>query len=723
MVLTPDPIVVITTIVAPTVVNPTSLTPVVVSAITSVVAPTIVLSALTLTPDAVTGTSSVTEPDVFTGEILYPDVIVVDTDIVLPVVRKGARTLTPDVISSNAVVIGPAVYNPTIFVPVVVSTITSVEAPSVVVSGTVAITAPIVTSATLVLLPTFVSGSGIVITPDDIVAAAAVVDPLLVMGLRITVPAITVTTAVTTPNLTIGSIVYTLHPSGRRQIAVDQLQGGEKYPFVNPSDDLDQLLGDLYLNYVDDTCAFELPFSIKWLRGFGTEVAPDPIGEINDYDLEIIDANGATVFDSRAATVFKTTPWGDDNGVFATVAEWIDENTGAILRAVVYTAWETEALARDWPIYFEPAVGTLDPRTLESLPPYVSQFAIVNDLDDEAEDDNIESGENVVFTGGYNSVVEHMLDDEVIVDGGAYTRVIQIDLEPGTGLGRYPCEPEVLIKQINGVTPNALGNVIIDATDCWRAERPLTAVDLEGHEAAVVEAALQLINSCGPCCDCESFAKVYKAIKALDKRYRDFGIRAEAIRDQFLANRNRWTESASCRAEGGVSIQIAAEAFPGCKVAFGIGVCNNTDSPLQNVKLKVDFDYGPGDPNYVEPADPEATPITATNTLAGCILCNSTSRRNNVHPSVGSGKYTRPYKIEGVWPNFSMGFDCINPGDLGTVTWVMKFEGCSSSDVVELVVIHDGKVYKKSVSLMSDIDDDCCEDGTTSNSSESSEAP
>lgn len=728
MVLTPDPIVVTTTIVAPTVVNPTSLTPVAVSAITSVVAPTIVLSASTLTPAAVTVVTTVEEPEVKTGEIVIPSAVTATIVVVAPIVRKGGVTLTPDAVVSNAVVITPTTLNPTIFTPAAVQAITAVLPPSVASSGTVTISAPVVVVTSLVVIPTMVADDT-TFTPDVVTSVATVVTPTVSLSLIRTPPVVTVATTVLPPSLTIGSVVYSIHPRGRRQIAVDQLQGGEKYPFVAPTDDLDQLIGDLYLNYADADCSAALPFSIKWLEGFGTEDVVNPVGAVHTYDMEIVDADGNTVFDSRDADVFKTTPWGDNSGDFAVVAEWVNTETGAILRAVIYTAWISAEDARDWPVYFEPDNGVIDPRTLERLPPYVSQLAIINDLTDESEDDNIDSGENVVLDGGYNSTVAHLTEAESTVDGGAYVRVIQIDLEPGTGLGRFPCDPEVVIKQINGVSPNELGNIIVDASGCWRAERPLENVD--DHEADVVLATLQLLNSCGPCCDCASFVKVYKAIKNLDKRYRDFGIRAEAIRDQYLANKNRWSDSQSCRTEGGVSIQIAAEAFPGCKVAIGVAVCNNTDSPLQNVTLDVDFDYGPGDDNYIEPPpwtgppEDEPPPVTASNSLVGCILCNSTARKGNVPPGGGSSKGSKPYKIGGAWPNYKIGFDCINPGDQGVVTWVMKFDGCSNSDVVEFVVIHDGKVYKKSVSLVSEADDDCCEDGgnSSSASSESSEEP
>lgn len=716
MVLTPDPIVVTTTIVAPTVVNPTSLTPVAVRTITSVVVPTIVLSELILTPAVITSVGTVEAPEVKTGEILVPSAITAVTTVVAPVVRKSLVTLTPDAVTSTVSVIAATVSNLTTLAVSPATTITSIVPPTFSL-GVASVTMPVVTSVTMVLVPTFV-GSSIVISPDAVTASTTVITPSVSQIISIAAPVITVTTAVTPPNLTIGSVVYSLDPDGRKQISVDQAQGGEHYPFVSPSDDLDLILGDLYLNYKDADCAFSVPFSIKWLRGFGTETAVSPEPAANLYDMEIVDADGNTVFNTLDADVFRTEVW-DDTTI---IIEWVNTTTNEILRVVAYTSWESEDLARDWPYYFEPTSAVLDARGLERLPPYVTQFAIINDLDDQDADTLIDPGQNVIWGGGYNAEFSHLIADEADLntEGAAYVRLIQLDLEAGTGDGRFPCDPEILIKQINGVTPDERGNVTMDATDCYRLERPLENV--EGQLADVVKATLSIHNDCGPCCDCDSFVSVYEAIRKLDKQYRDFGIRAEAIRDQYKANTTRWEGEAACKA-GEPQLQIVSQAFPGCKIAYGVGICNNTDRPLKNVQLTVDFEYGPGDPDYVEPTDPEADPIVITNTLVGCILCNSTIRRGNVDPATGGGKHSRPYKIEGTWPTYTMGFDCINPGDLGAITWVMYFEGCADSDQIDFAVNYNGTVVTSSTSTMDAIvDNDCC-DGTTDSSSSSSEAP
>src|SRR5690606_8230416 len=52
---------------------------------------------------------------------------------------------------------------------------------------------------------------------------------------------------------------------GRRQIGVNQFSSGSHYPFTNPSDNLELLIADLFLHYIDDNGVLEPPFKIDWL--------------------------------------------------------------------------------------------------------------------------------------------------------------------------------------------------------------------------------------------------------------------------------------------------------------------------------------------------------------------------------------------------------------------------------------------------------------------------
>jgi hypothetical protein len=124
---------------------------------------------------------------------------------------------------------------------------------------------------------------------------------------------------------------------------------------------------------------------------------------------------------------------------------------------------------------------------------------------------------------------------------------------------------------------------------------------------------------------------------------------------------------------------------------------------MLDVSLKVSFEYGP---------DSEGN--EAHSSVTGCVACNSTTRKGNSLTGSAQGSYTTVYKLEGDWPEYTLHFDCINPGTLGTVSWVMWFDGADDSDVVEFVVNGGKKVLKKQVSIVTEPDTDCCEPSTSS---------
>ena len=95
----------------------------------------------------------------------------------------------------------------------------------------------------------------------------------------------------------------------RQPIGVNQPpSGGTNYPFVRPSEDIQYLLGDVYLSYPDDSYTYEYPLRIEWLYGFGTAPVTPPAGyptPTHTHDVIIKDANDVTVFDSTLADSYR----------------------------------------------------------------------------------------------------------------------------------------------------------------------------------------------------------------------------------------------------------------------------------------------------------------------------------------------------------------------------------------------------------------------------------
>lgn len=124
---------------------------------------------------------------------------------------------------------------------------------------------------------------------------------------------------------------------GRQPIGVNQPPGGgTNYPFVQPSSDIQYLLGDLFVSFddLDDTYVF--PLKVSWMYGFGTNAVAPPAGypaPTHAQDIIVTDANDVVVFDSTTATKFTSDVW--DSRLL--ILEWT--NTDSILRCVQHTEW------------------------------------------------------------------------------------------------------------------------------------------------------------------------------------------------------------------------------------------------------------------------------------------------------------------------------------------------------------------------------------------------
>ena len=88
-------------------------------------------------------------------------------------------------------------------------------------------------------------------------------------------------------------------PQGRQPIGVDQPPGsGTNYPFVQPSLDIQYLLGDLFLSFDDLSDTYEFPLKVSWLFGFGVTVVAPPAGyptPTHARDIIVTDVNDVVV--------------------------------------------------------------------------------------------------------------------------------------------------------------------------------------------------------------------------------------------------------------------------------------------------------------------------------------------------------------------------------------------------------------------------------------------
>jgi hypothetical protein len=457
---------------------------------------------------------------------------------------------------------------------------------------------------------------------------------------------------------------YVYDEYGRERIGVDQPQGGSNYPFVAPSDDIKDLIADLFLSYKDDTCGYTLPFRIKWLYGFGCQGAYVPVGHKYAYDLLIEDAEGVVVFDSREATSFHQQAWGSR----LLVLQW--ETAEEVLRVVKFLAWSQEETPRDYPLYFEPVNSTLDDRVAEKLPLRVRSITV----------GDYTLRRDITLKNGYNTTLEAA---DTPATGSRRGSTLVLSGEPGTGLGRFPpeCGETVIpIRRINNIPGNEKQNFLLDARKCYRVERPIFAVikDSAPRQVQVVDHQLQLINDCGPCCTCDDYIAVYEAIRRLRDRYADLIARAQTVRDGYKNIRLRWQDHASCVQANGLRLIMQ----PVCpkRVAVAVAWCNATGECVRNVILPLQFVYEETYcPTVTADTDPEGTWDEG-----GSVTCGSAYRNGNALTSNQRGR-REPYTVGGSWPCFWVQFDSIDPGQMGSVSFTMEFPDSVSGDIVEAV--------------------------------------
>lgn len=467
-------------------------------------------------------------------------------------------------------------------------------------------------------------------------------------------------------------------PVYNNQTSVDQQQGGSKYPFLSSNDNLPQLISDLVLVYADPLCAYALPLKISWLSGFGTEPADDPTERTRDYELLISDNIGRTVFDSMEYDTLSISDWGTDYKVL----QWSKEDPVPtddfqLLRVILCTAPTDSATdeALVWPVYFEPSDGRLDARVISRIPRLVQRISVVTAETDPNKDIKLPVNCNAVLRAGYNMLLEPV--PSVAKDGEEQHATIRLSAVPAAGAGRVPCSPEVLLRRINDAQANSNGAVIIDASGCYRVERPIDELVIfslqeslpeYGDDVALVANTLQLSNDCGPCCECDDFVAVYEALRRLTARFNRLGLRAEAIRDQYIANKEAWEDEVLFRR--GRALRLVSHSLPYKHIAIGFGICNASELPIKDIALELcALHYR--DDMLLEEA--KVCPVPRTTYMLG-----------NTIPGEVKGRKRTPYDLEQDGAKFSAYFDCIDPVSLGTVTTVLRFEKAQEDDEIRL---------------------------------------
>jgi hypothetical protein len=197
---------------------------------------------------------------------------------------------------------------------------------------------------------------------------------------------------------------------------------------------------------------------------------------------------------------------------------------------------------------------------------------------------------------------------------------------------------------------------------------------------------LELFNDCGPCCDCEDYFAVWEAIRKVRDRYAELVERAQAARDLYHDNRDRWIEAAECRGDG--MVRAILQASPNRETIVSVGLCNSRDECLEGVVLHISFEYLDGTGQcFNEGLD---TPLKADTTAAFAqIIPGTTSRTGNVdpnNPNTGGGASQQEfYTLGGSYPHFWAYFNSISPSTMGAVSFRAGWGGDEEA-VVQMIV-------------------------------------
>lgn len=408
--------------------------------------------------------------------------------------------------------------------------------------------------------------------------------------------------------------------SNRNPIGFNQPPGsGDLYPFVNPSPDITNLLGDFFVSFDDLTDEVVLPLRVAWLAGFGdlpvvgSPYLIEPTDELpgwpvpqNEYDVVVLDDNDRVVFDSTTASL-TTTIW----AARLRILEW--RTSSAVCRGVMHLpALDPEADAghiRDYSAIILPENGELQIDTWYKLPKRVMSLTV---------NGTTYSRRFFAFQEGYNVTMTHVTEPSIatfvlpsftpattLATGTRVTNQIQIEAVPGTGQGTVPGCSETTqdLRTINNIRSDDHQNFLYDGEGCIRTHRPVSllgssprtfgyasadpVITTKPNPTAQAQAAIETSNDCTNCCDCVYFAQTYQGIKRQWYLFQDVAHAAEDVRDIYAKNRDRWLVQKQIREESKLRVRLVTDGKG--KVSWGVVFCNASKCCLTDVSLQLIF--------------------------------------------------------------------------------------------------------------------------------------
>jgi hypothetical protein len=389
---------------------------------------------------------------------------------------------------------------------------------------------------------------------------------------------------------------------GRQPVGLNQPpNGGSAYPFISPSEDVQNLLADFFVSFDDLSDAVVYPLRIAWMYGFGDVSVTPPSGwptPAHTHDIVVLDANNTVVFNSTTAIRFTEEVW--DNRLL--ILEWVTEHN--VCRCTVHTDWTEADIAdgqsRSYNNYIVPDRGELQPDTWYKLPKRVLSLRVgLTQI----------KKSSVTLTEGYNVKISQIVDDltlnnldllgeqlnKPLAEGTRVTQKILIESAPAEGLGVFPgcVDEEKVIRTINSVRSDNHQNFIYDSEGCIRTQRPVLldssnprvfkygSASLPSQAAA--SSAIKVSNDCTNCCDCEYFARTYQGLKRQWFLFRNTARNAEEVRDNYVKNKERWLAQKQIREANMLRVRMSLDG--NCKIRWGMAFCNASKCCISDVTV------------------------------------------------------------------------------------------------------------------------------------------
>lgn len=159
-------------------------------------------------------------------------------------------------------------------------------------------------------------------------------------------------------------------------------------------------------------------------------------------------------------------------------------------------------------------------------------------------------------------------------------------------------DTELTIKTVNQIKGNKHQNYTYDSEGCIRTQRPVGLTSLSPREFAYASflltgtqsaSAIEMLNDCRNCCDCEYFARTYQGIKRQWFLYQNVAAAAEQTRDTYADNIARWNAQKAIRESDTLRLLVSVDG--NCKVSWGLAHCNASKCCISGITVELTWLY------------------------------------------------------------------------------------------------------------------------------------